>query len=50
MVATMEQSLEGLVIEQMIQDLIEKEAQAKKQLEVARVKLEAFEAAFPRSE
>jgi hypothetical protein len=34
----------------MIQEFVEKEAQAKKQVEEARAKLEAFEVALPRSE
>jgi hypothetical protein len=46
-VVTAEQGLEGPVTEQMIQELIEQEAQAKQQVEESRVKLEAFEAAFP---
>jgi hypothetical protein len=49
-VATVEQCLEGPVTEQMIQELIEQEAQVKQQVEAARVKLEAFEAALPRPE
>jgi hypothetical protein len=49
-VATVEQCLEGPVTEQMIQELIEQEAQAKQQVEAARVKLEAFEAALSRPE
>jgi hypothetical protein len=43
-VATVEQCLEGPVTEKMIQELAEQEAQAKQQVEAARVKLEAFEA------
>jgi hypothetical protein len=38
--------LEGHVIEQTIQELVEKEAQVKKQVEAARVNLEAFKAAL----
>jgi hypothetical protein len=34
----------------MIQELVEQEAQVKKQVEATRVKLEAFEAVFPRPE
>ena len=49
-VATMEQRLEGPVTKQVIRDFAEKEALAKKQVEAARAKLEAFEAVFPRSE
>jgi hypothetical protein len=48
-VATMEQCLEGPVTEKIIQELVEKEAQAKQQVEVAQAKLEAFEVALPRS-
>jgi hypothetical protein len=49
-VATVEQCLEGPVTEKMIQEFTEQEAQAKQQVEAARAKLEAFEAALPRSE
>jgi hypothetical protein len=45
-VATVEQHLEGPVTEQMIQEIIEQEAHVKQQVEAARVKLEAFEAAL----
>ena len=43
-VAIVEQHLEGPVKEQTIQEHVEQESQVKKQLEVARAKLEAFEA------
>jgi hypothetical protein len=49
-VAIEEQCLEGPVTEQMIQELAEQEAQAKQQVEAARVKLEAFEVALTRPE
>jgi hypothetical protein len=49
-VASVEQHLEGPVTEKMIQELTEQEAQAKQQVEAARVKLEAFEAALTRPE
>jgi hypothetical protein len=49
-VAIVEQHLEGPVIEKTIQELVEQEAQEKQQVEVARVKLEAFEAALSRPE
>jgi hypothetical protein len=49
-VAIVEQCLEGLVIEKMIQELAEKETQAKQQVKAARVKVEAFEAALTRTE
>jgi hypothetical protein len=49
-VATMEQCLDGPVIEKMIQDFDEQEVQVKKQVEVARAKLEVFKVAFPRPE
>jgi hypothetical protein len=50
MVMIVEQPLEGLVTEQVIQEFTEQEALAKQQVEAARAKLEAFEAALPRSE
>jgi hypothetical protein len=43
-VATVEQCLEGPVTEKVIQEFIEQEALAKQQVEVARAKIEAFEA------
>ena len=46
-VALVEQHLEGPVTEKMIQEFIEQDAHAKKQVEVARDKLKAFEAALP---
>jgi hypothetical protein len=49
-VASVEQCLEGPVTEQTIQELAEQEAQAKQQVEAARVKLEAFEATLSRPE
>jgi uncharacterized protein YdcH (DUF465 family) len=49
-VATVEQCLEGPVTEKTIQELTEQEAQVKQQVEAARVKLEAFEAALSRPE
>jgi hypothetical protein len=45
-VAIVEQHLEGPITKHMIQDLAEKEAQAKQQVETARVKLKAFEVAL----
>jgi hypothetical protein len=49
-VATLEQRLEGPVTAHTIQELVEQEAQVKQQVEASRVKLEAFEATFPRPE
>jgi hypothetical protein len=49
-VTTVEQRLEGPVTEKVIQEFTEQEALAKQQVEAARAKLEAFEAALPRSE
>jgi hypothetical protein len=49
-VAMVEQCQEGPITKQMIQELIEQEAQEKQQSEVARVKIKAFEVAFPRLE
>jgi predicted nuclease with TOPRIM domain len=49
-VATIEQLLEGSVIEKMIQKLTEKEAQAKQKFEASRVNLKAFEVALSRLE
>jgi hypothetical protein len=49
-VVTVEQFLEGPVIEKIIQELVEQEVQVKQQVEASRVKLEAFEATLPRSE
>jgi chromosome segregation ATPase len=43
-VATVKQCLEGHVTEKMIQELIEKEAHAKRQVKAARAKLDAFKA------
>jgi hypothetical protein len=43
-VVSIEQHLEGPVIEKTIQELVEKEAQAKQQVKAAQVKLEAFKA------
>jgi hypothetical protein len=48
-VTTMEQFLEGPVTEKIIQEFIEKEALAKKQVEETRAKIEEFEAKLPRS-
>jgi hypothetical protein len=48
-VAAVEQCLEGLATKQIIQELIEKEAQAKQQVEVAQVNLEDFEATLSRA-
>jgi uncharacterized protein with PIN domain len=45
-VAAVEQCLEGPVTEQTVQELAEQEAQARQQVEAARVKLEDFEAAL----
>jgi hypothetical protein len=45
-----EQRLEGPVTEKVIQDFTEQEALEKKQVEVARAKLEAFKENFSRSE
>jgi hypothetical protein len=50
LVATVEQFLEGPVIEKMIQEFVEQEAQVKQQVEELRAKLEAFEATLPRYE
>jgi hypothetical protein len=49
-VATVEHRLEGPITEQVIYEFIEQEALEKKQVEVARAKLKAFEAEFPRLE
>jgi hypothetical protein len=49
MVTTVEQCLEGLVAENVIQEFTEQEALEKQKVEVARAKLEAFEAELPRS-
>jgi hypothetical protein len=49
-VVSVEQCLEGPVIEKMIQELAEKEAQEKQQVEAALVKLEAFKVALSRPE
>jgi hypothetical protein len=49
-VATIEQHLEGLVNEVVIQEFTKQEALAQQQVEVARAKLEAFEAQLPRPE
>jgi hypothetical protein len=49
-VTTVEQCLEGPVMEKVIQEFVEQEALAKQQVEAARAKLEAFEAELPRSE
>jgi hypothetical protein len=50
LVVIVEQCPEGPVTEQVIQDFVEKEALAKKQVEVAQDKLEDFKEALPRSE
>jgi hypothetical protein len=50
LVVIVEQCLEGPIIEQVIQEFVEKEALVKKQVETARAKLKAFEAALPISE
>jgi len=47
---TVEQHLEGPVTEQLIQEFVEQEDLVKQQVKETRSKLEAFEAAFPRSE
>jgi hypothetical protein len=49
-VVTVEQCLEGPVIEKMIQEFVEQDAQAKQQVEEDRANLEAFEATLPRYE
>ena len=49
-VATVEQRLENPVTKKTIQKLVEQEAQAKQQVEAARVNLEAFKVALPRPE
>ena len=49
-VMTAKQHLEAPVIEKIIQDPTEREAQVKQQVEAARVNLEAFEEALPRLE
>jgi hypothetical protein len=49
-VVTVEQCLEGTITEKLIQEFTKQEAQVKQQVEVARAKLEAFEASLPRSE
>ena len=48
--AIVEQHLEGPVTEQVIQEFTKQVALAKKQVEAARAKLEAFEVVLPRSE
>ena len=48
-VTIVEQCLEVHVTEKLIQEFIEQEAPAKKQVEEARAKLETFEALLPRS-
>jgi hypothetical protein len=50
MVATVEQHLEGPIIEQVIQEFVEQKTLVKQQVKVAQAKLEAFEAMLPRSE
>jgi hypothetical protein len=42
--------LEGFLVEKKMKELVKKEAQAKQQVEAARVKLKAFEATFSRPE
>jgi uncharacterized protein YjgD (DUF1641 family) len=49
-VATIEQHLEGPIIEKLIQDFIKKEALEKQQVKASRSKLEAFEESLPRYE
>jgi hypothetical protein len=49
-VMTVEQHLEGPVTEQLIQEFVEQEDLVKQQVKETRAKLEAFEAALPRSE
>jgi hypothetical protein len=49
-VTTVEQCLEGPVIEKVIQEFVEKEALAKQHVEATRAQLKAFEVEFPRSE
>ena len=46
----MEKYMEGPVIEQVIQEFVDQEAIANQQFEASRAKLEAFEAALPKSE
>jgi hypothetical protein len=49
-VAIVEKHLEGPVTQETIQELIEKEAQAKQKVKEDRVKLKAFKAALTRTE
>jgi hypothetical protein len=49
-VVTVEQQLEGPISEAVVQEFIEKEAVAQRQVEAARAKLETFEAKLPRPE
>jgi hypothetical protein len=49
-VATVEKHLEEPVTKQMVQELVEQEAQAKQQVEATRVNIEAFKETFPRPE
>jgi hypothetical protein len=47
--ATIEQRMEGHVIEKMIQEIVEQEARVKHQVEESCIKIEAFEVALTRS-
>jgi hypothetical protein len=49
-VTIVEQRLEGPMTEKVIQEFVEQEALAKKQVKAARAKFEAFEAELQRSE
>jgi hypothetical protein len=49
-VTTVEQQLEEPIIEVVVQEFVEKEAVAQRQVEAARAKLEAFEAELPKPE
>jgi hypothetical protein len=49
-VTIVEQRLKGPVTEKLIQAFTEQEALVKRQVEVARAKVEAFTTVFPRSE
>jgi hypothetical protein len=49
-VATVEQQLEGPISEVVVQEFVEQEAIAQRQVEVAQAKLETFEANLPRPE
>jgi hypothetical protein len=50
LVVTVEQQLEGPISEAVIQEFVEKEAVAHRQVEAARSKIETFEAKLPRPE